>query len=455
LRLDHLGHAAWLVEAEGLRLLFDPVLGPTHHGGVFEAWPRRSVDEGALAPDFVFVSHAHADHFDVPTLSRLLARDEDLVVVTPDPLVAWAARALGARVVREVGPGERVDLDGVALVTTPSQEPLEWGALVATREATVWNGVDASHASPAALSQILARALGAVGHTELDLALVRWQPLLELASAVAGASAFPTADYGARARPRGRDPGARPRAERARRAARAPLRGDEREGLPRHARARPRRSARGRPGGPGARARGGRALRRRRRAGVARPAPPSAARRGARGRARDRPRARLRSLRPRAPRASRLRALTIATTSWAFAEGALARGLERVAPGLDLELWALGPHGGERFTYRTGAEGVRLTRGGEASVELDQRVVIDGAMLAEVVRGERAWSEPLLAGALCVDDRAYRARPGGLSRPALPAVFAYLGLGYRESERRATEHAVARARAERRARGAT
>jgi L-ascorbate metabolism protein UlaG (beta-lactamase superfamily) len=94
-RLDHLGHASWLVEAEGLRLLFDPVLGPTHHGGVFEAWPRRSVDEGALAPDFVFVSHAHADHFDVPTLSRLLARDEDLVVVTPDPLVAWAARALG------------------------------------------------------------------------------------------------------------------------------------------------------------------------------------------------------------------------------------------------------------------------------------------------------------------------------------------------------------------------
>ena len=92
----------WLCEAAGLRLLFDPLLGPEHHCGVFETVPRRRVHAEALRPDFVLVSHRHPDHFDVPSLHRLARLDPEAVVITPDALVAWAARTLGFRTVHEL-----------------------------------------------------------------------------------------------------------------------------------------------------------------------------------------------------------------------------------------------------------------------------------------------------------------------------------------------------------------
>lgn len=187
----------WLVEAAGLRLLFDPLLEPTHHGGVFEVVPRRRVAAEALRPDFVLVSHRHPDHFDVPSLRRLIALDPDLVVVTPDELVAWAARELGARTVKLVPSGQRIDLDGLTLVTTPSLGVDEWGAMVATADGVVWNQVDTVLADADEVRRIAAAGLAAVGATELALALVRWQPLLEVAAQLGHRTAFPYREYAA------------------------------------------------------------------------------------------------------------------------------------------------------------------------------------------------------------------------------------------------------------------
>lgn len=187
----------WLVEAAGLRLLFDPLLGPTHHGGVFEVVPRRRVDAAALRPDFLLISHRHPDHFDVPSLARLVALDPDVVVVTPDPLVAWAARELGARAVRQIGADHRIDLDGVTLVTTPSLAPDEWGALVATADGAVWNQVDTVLTDADEVRRVAAAGLAAAGATALALALVRWQPLLEVAAQLGHRTAFPYREYAA------------------------------------------------------------------------------------------------------------------------------------------------------------------------------------------------------------------------------------------------------------------
>lgn len=187
----------WLVEAAGLRLLFDPLLEPTHHGGVFEVVPRRTIVAEALRPDFVLVSHRHPDHFDVPSLRRLIALDPDIVVVTPDELVAWAARELGARTIKIVPPGQRIDLDGLTLVTTPSIAPDEWGAMVATADGVVWNQVDTVLAGADEVRRIAAAGLAAVGATELALALVRWQPLLEVAAQLGHRTAFPYREYAA------------------------------------------------------------------------------------------------------------------------------------------------------------------------------------------------------------------------------------------------------------------
>lgn len=195
-RWTSLGHAAWLVEAGELRLLFDPVLEETHHGGVFGVVPPRTIDVERLAPDFVLISHRHTDHFDLPSLRALARLDPESVVVTPDPVVARAARRLGFSTVRELGVGHHVALDGVELFTTPSTAPLEWGAMVATPEGIAWNQVDSVLPDVAAVTSTLGDAGRAFGRREpLALALVRWQPMLEIAAQTGTALGFPYGYY--------------------------------------------------------------------------------------------------------------------------------------------------------------------------------------------------------------------------------------------------------------------
>ncbi|MBC8069214.1 MAG: MBL fold metallo-hydrolase [Deltaproteobacteria bacterium] len=195
MELCYLGHAMWLCEAAGLRLLCDPLLGRTHHCGVFEVVPRRAVDAAALRADFVLVSHRHPDHFDVASLHRLARLDADSVVVTPDPLVVWAARALGFTDVRQVPPGTAIDLDGVRMVTTPSLDPAEWGVMVAAGDASWWNQVDTVQRGPAQLAAVREAALAGLGATHLDLAAVRWQPMLEIAAQLGESLEFPYRAY--------------------------------------------------------------------------------------------------------------------------------------------------------------------------------------------------------------------------------------------------------------------
>ena len=185
----------WLAEAAGLRLLFDPLLAPTHHGGVFEVVPRRDVHAEALRPDFVLVSHRHPDHFDVPSLHALARLDPESVVVTPDRLVAWAAERLGFSTVQVVPPGQRIDLDGVALVTTPSIDGREWGAMVADETGVVWNQVDTVLRGAADVQRVTEQSLQGLGHGRVSLGLVRWQPMLEIAAPLGHATRFPYREY--------------------------------------------------------------------------------------------------------------------------------------------------------------------------------------------------------------------------------------------------------------------
>ncbi len=190
----YLGHAGWLARAGALRLLFDPILEDPHQAGTYGVWPPRRVNAEGLRPDFLFVSHAHADHFDVRSLARLARLDPDTVVVTPEPLVGEVARCVGFRVVRELGAGHAIELDGARIALTPScaTDP-EWGVVVETPEASVWNQVDTVLSGPAEV----ARIVGSLGlRAGLDLALARWAPLLEIDAQVPGSLAFPFESYG-------------------------------------------------------------------------------------------------------------------------------------------------------------------------------------------------------------------------------------------------------------------
>lgn len=202
-RWHGLGHATWLVEAGGLRLLFDPLLpsapeGPVF-GDVFALDPPRRVDEAALRPDFVLVSHRHPDHFDVPSLHRLALADPDTVLLTSDGLVEKTARRLGFRQVACVAPGHRIALEGVEICTTPSQgAEVEWGAVVASGATRVFNQIDTVLRGPEEARNTLRGAmdvLGAPSHSPCDLSLVWWQPALEIHAAMGWASGFPTKSY--------------------------------------------------------------------------------------------------------------------------------------------------------------------------------------------------------------------------------------------------------------------
>lgn len=186
----------WLAEAGSLRVLFDPLLDDLHHGGVFRVWPPRRVHPEALRADFILVSHRHPDHFDVPSLRRLAAIDPESVVVTPDPLVEEAARAVGFRTVHRTAPGQRVELDGLTLVTTPSQGSDEWGAALCDPSGLVWNMVDTTFSAPAAAKAVRDGLCRATGRPGVDLLLARWQPLREVDAALGGTLGFPLEAYG-------------------------------------------------------------------------------------------------------------------------------------------------------------------------------------------------------------------------------------------------------------------
>ncbi len=192
----YLGHAGWLAEAGGVRLLFDPLLEETHYGGVFETVPRRRLLAKALKPDFIFVSHAHPDHFDVQSLVLLADFDPDSVLLSPDPWVCNIATRAGFRTCQELAPGQRVQLQGADVVATPSlaAEP-ECGFFVAGDSACVWNLVDCVFSSPQEVEALARASLDATNTETLDAALIRWQPLKEVDAILGNSLGFPFDAY--------------------------------------------------------------------------------------------------------------------------------------------------------------------------------------------------------------------------------------------------------------------
>jgi L-ascorbate metabolism protein UlaG (beta-lactamase superfamily) len=120
-RICYVGHASWLIQTAGLNILLDPVWSKRASPLRFIG-PKRVNDPGVafadLPPiDVVLVSHAHYDHLDVATLSRLAAAHRPRVI-TPlgndaimrnyDPAIAAEAHDWGDRV--DIGAGLAVTL---------------------------------------------------------------------------------------------------------------------------------------------------------------------------------------------------------------------------------------------------------------------------------------------------------------------------------------------------------
>jgi L-ascorbate metabolism protein UlaG (beta-lactamase superfamily) len=114
-RIAFLGHAAVLIELDGVRLLTDPLL----RGRV--AHLRRQVSpvprELFADPDVVLISHLHHDHLDLASL-RILGADASLIV--PAGAGEWLRRR-GFVTVKELGIGEVAKVGTLAVTAVQAR----------------------------------------------------------------------------------------------------------------------------------------------------------------------------------------------------------------------------------------------------------------------------------------------------------------------------------------------
>jgi L-ascorbate metabolism protein UlaG (beta-lactamase superfamily) len=96
MRLTSFGHSCFLVEAEGVRIIFDPYLKENPHGRVAPA---------KVPCDYVLCSHAHEDHIaDALELAKL----HSATIVAPYELAEYFG-GLGAKTI-DLMPGGGIDL---------------------------------------------------------------------------------------------------------------------------------------------------------------------------------------------------------------------------------------------------------------------------------------------------------------------------------------------------------
>ena len=109
--LTWLGHSTVTIDIDGTRVVTDPLLRRR-----VAHLRRRTPVETPLRVDGILVSHAHYDHLDLPSLTRL---DRALPVVVPRG-IGRLVRRRGFTNVVEVAPGDDVRIGDLRITATPA-----------------------------------------------------------------------------------------------------------------------------------------------------------------------------------------------------------------------------------------------------------------------------------------------------------------------------------------------
>ncbi len=124
-KVTWLGHASFLIQGRGRRLLVDPVFS-SHCSPVPLPSLRRLVEPPCAVADLtpvdaVLLTHSHYDHLDLATLRELMAVGGDCQILVAEGHGGWL-RGKGFHRVEEVRWGECSDLiDGLRIHSTPAQ----------------------------------------------------------------------------------------------------------------------------------------------------------------------------------------------------------------------------------------------------------------------------------------------------------------------------------------------
>ena len=180
MRLTFLGHAGCFVQTRHGSVLCDPWFNPAYFGSWFPFPRNDGLDPAAFsAPDYLYVSHLHRDHFDPEWLRGHVHKQAR--VLLPEfgvGLLERELRSLGFTDFVRTRHGERLELDGLGVtilaMTSPADGPLGDSAIVLDDgSARILNQNDAR---PGDLDEL--RALGPFDAQLLQFSGAIWFPVV-------------------------------------------------------------------------------------------------------------------------------------------------------------------------------------------------------------------------------------------------------------------------------------
>jgi hypothetical protein len=146
MKVTLLGHASVFVEMKAVRCLMDPVFQDPFEDTAVVSCPRRTIALDAIPPiDLLVISHAHLDHFDIPSLAHIARTSRSCDVVCPkDHTIVYALEQLGFTKIHPEEPRRHFRFAGYELLTTHSNvtNVVEMGIVFKDASGTFWNQVD-------------------------------------------------------------------------------------------------------------------------------------------------------------------------------------------------------------------------------------------------------------------------------------------------------------------------
>ncbi len=109
-----LGHATFLIQLGGIRILTDPVFGAIPMTPRLIPFP---IDPGALKPDVILISHGHYDHLDLKSLASLGAADGSIPILLPSGLARYLKPGADTT---ELGWYEHREIKGMVIAALPA-----------------------------------------------------------------------------------------------------------------------------------------------------------------------------------------------------------------------------------------------------------------------------------------------------------------------------------------------
>ncbi|MCX6021366.1 MAG: MBL fold metallo-hydrolase [Chloroflexi bacterium] len=179
--ITSIGHASFLIETRGKRILCDPWFTPAYFASWVPFPSNEALDRSQIGDvTHLYISHLHRDHFDPSFLRQYVAKDATVILPAyPLPHLEEELRALGFSSFLHTRNDELTDLgDGVRVavhaLVAPTDGPIgDSSLLVDDGEQRVLNLNDARPPDPALLLQ----------HGPLDALLIQfsgaiWYPMV-------------------------------------------------------------------------------------------------------------------------------------------------------------------------------------------------------------------------------------------------------------------------------------